>query len=133
MQLAMGKAGAVLNTPATQQARLLELSTSECKDHVHSLKWQCAQLSRDGEYICGGALVRDRHIIHLWESSGAHMASVLEGPQVALVSVAWHPDPSRCGPPIALVLVVQACIVDTSLCGLESLAWRRTDALSFGL
>ena len=59
--------------------------------------WSCAEQSRDGEYVCGGAAVRDQHIIRIWEARSATLALVLEGPPVGLQSVAWHPDPSRCG------------------------------------
>eukprot|EP00892_Ulva_mutabilis_P007469 jgi/Ulvmu1/5094/UM021_0111.1 len=67
----------------------------ECKDHAGPFKWCSADLSRDGEFICGAAVVKDRHIVHVWQARGSHIAAVLEGPQVGMVSCAWHPDSSR--------------------------------------
>lgn len=68
----------------------------ECRDHAGPFKWCSASLSRDGEFICGGAVVKGRHILHLWQARGSHIAAVLEGPQTGVVACGWHPDSSRC-------------------------------------
>jgi WD40 repeat protein len=75
---------------------LLSSTVDECKDHAGTFKWGSACLSRDGEFICGGAIVKDRHIVHLWQARGSHIAAVLEGPQTSVISCKWHPDASRC-------------------------------------
>lgn len=74
---------------------LFDGNIEECRDHAGPFKWRSADLSRDGEFICGAAIVKGRHIVHLWQSRGCHIAAVLEGPQVGMVACAWHPDSSR--------------------------------------
>lgn len=40
-------------------------------------------------------MVKGRHIVHLWQARGSHIAAVLEGPQVGMVVCTWHPDSTR--------------------------------------
>lgn len=80
----------------SEPGALFDGQAEECKDHAGPFKWCSADLSRDGEFICGAAVVKDRHIIHVWQARGSHIAAVLEGPQVGMVACAWHPDSSRC-------------------------------------
>jgi hypothetical protein len=96
------------------------------RDPINNSKWSCAEQSRDGEYVCAGAIVKDQHVIRVWESHGASLAVVLEGPPVGLRSVYWHPDPSRCALEVlfhivpALMCQLAACPewVLTKMCGL---------------
>lgn len=75
---------------------LISRRCTECKDHVDAFKWTCADVSRDGEYICAAAVAADKHIIYVWQAAGGHIASVLEGPEGGLDWCGWHPDPGRC-------------------------------------
>lgn len=75
---------------------MISRSCTECKDHVDAFKWCCADVSRDGEYVCAGAVAADKHIIYIWQASGGHVASVLEGPDGGLEWCGWQPDPGRC-------------------------------------
>jgi hypothetical protein len=71
----------------------------EFRDPVSSNKWNCADQSRDGEYMCGCAAMKDQHVIRIWEAGSGALAVVLEGPPVGLHSVSWLPSPSRYRPP----------------------------------
>lgn len=77
---------------------VIDRRCTECKDHVDAFKWCCADVSRDGEYICAGAVAPDKHIIYVWQAAGGHVASVLEGPDGGLQWCGWQPDPGRCAP-----------------------------------
>jgi hypothetical protein len=83
---------------APRAGTIIDRRCTECKDHVDAFKWSGADLSRDGEYICAAAVAPDKHIIYIWQATGGHVASVLEGPDGGLEWCGWQPDPGRCAP-----------------------------------
>jgi hypothetical protein len=85
-------------------------AATEFRDPVNASKWSCGEVSRDGEFVCGGAAAKDAHVVRVWEAHGAQLAIVLEGPAVGLRSVAWHADPSRCARAIVSLTILTCAL-----------------------
>lgn len=93
-KLAEAKPGTALLAGSALGA-LLAADAAEFREALDNVKWRCASVSRDGEVVMGGAVLKDRHVIYLWERVSGRLLRVLEGPQVGLQSCLWHPSPYR--------------------------------------
>jgi WD40 repeat protein len=63
----------------------------EFQDVVNRVQWKRSCFSGSGEYVVGGAAIKDKQHIYVWERNFGQLVKILEGPNQALSSLTYHP------------------------------------------